>query len=62
MDEKLDALMMEYAKRFGEGFPSFQLLRSRTTEEGIEIVQRCLDEGKTAYDLGLLEDDPDVKY
>lgn len=60
--DQLDALMIEYARRFKEGFPSFQLLRGLTDDEAIETVQRCLDAGKTAYDLGLLTDGEDVEY
>ena len=60
--EELDNLLLEYARTFGEGFPTFQLFRSRTTEECIELIKRCLDEKKTAYDLGLVTDDEDTLY
>lgn len=62
MEEKLDKLLLQYAKTFGEGFPTFQLLRSRTTEEGIDLVQMCLDKGKDAYELGLVTLDEDTEY
>lgn len=55
-------LLLQYAKTFGEGFPTFQLLRSRTTEEGIDLVQMCLDKGKDAYELGLVTLDEDTEY
>lgn len=54
--------MEQYAKKFGDGFPMYQLGRGRTNEEIIEIIDRCLKAGKDAYDLGLVSDDDDIKY
>lgn len=54
--------MEQYAKAFGDGFPMYQLGRGRTDEEIIEIIDRCLKEGKDAYDLGLVSDDEDIEY
>lgn len=62
MDEELDRLMFEYNNRFNEGFPSFQLFRTRSDKECVEIIKRCLDEGKTAYEIGLVTDDQDLEY
>ena len=61
MDE-LDKLTFEYNVRFDEGFPMFQLYRNRSDEECKEIVRRCLKEGKTAYELGLVTDEEGVYY
>lgn len=58
LDEKLN----EYVERFGEGFPMYQLGRTRTDEEIISIIEQCLSDGKTAYDLGLVTDDEDTTY
>ena len=54
--------MEQYAKAFGDGFPMYQLGRGRTDKEIIEIIDRCLDAGKDAYDLGLVSDDDDIEY
>ena len=62
IDESLYPLFDEYLKRFGEGFPAFQLLRGRTVEEGAALIRQCLDAGKDAYELGLVTDDPEVEY
>lgn len=62
MDEKLDRLLFEYNVKFDEGFPTYQLFRGRTDEECAEIVQECLDKGKTAYDLGLVTDEDEIQY
>lgn len=59
---KIDALMIEYAKKFGDGFPSFQIARTISEEETIAIIQECLDKGKDAYELGFVTDNEDILY
>jgi hypothetical protein len=49
----MDRLLTKYADRFGENLPMF-FLRSKTEEEIIEIVRKCLDEGKP-FDVGDLD-------
>lgn len=55
-------LFEEYAKRFGDGFPMIPLGFGRSEKEVEAIIKRCLDEGKDAYELGLLEDNNEVIY
>lgn len=62
MIEKLDRLLVEYANKFGEGFPTYQIARMKTTAEVIGIIEECLNSGKDAYELGYVTDDLDVKY
>ena len=62
IEEKLDAKLAEYAKRFGDGFPMYQLGRGRSDEEIIDLVDKCLKAGKDAYEMGLVEDDEDLDY
>lgn len=50
---RLDDLFARYIDKFGDGFPSYQLLRGKTEEESCEIVQRCIDAERDAYELGL---------
>ena len=59
---KIDDYLRKYAETFGEGFPMYQLGRTRTDGEIIEIIERCLNEKKNAYDLGLVTDDLDIDY
>lgn len=54
--------MKKYAEMFGDGFPMFQIGRSRTDEEIIEIIKECIEKRKDAYELGYVTDDPDVLY
>lgn len=62
MDDQLEKLMFDYLKRFGDGFPSFQIMASRTDEETIEIIEECLKKGKDAYQLGYCTIDLEVSY
>lgn len=58
----LEAKMEQYEKAFGESFPTYPLMLTRTDEEIIDIIDQCLKAGKDVYELGILMDDPDVKY
>ena len=57
-EEKLNM----YEKTFGESFPTYPLMLSKTDEEMIEIIDRCLDAEQDVYEMGILKDDPDSKY
>ena len=59
---KIDDYLRKYAETFGEGFPMYQLGRTRTDGENIEIIEKCLNEKKNAYDIGLVTDDLDIDY
>lgn len=59
---EVDEYLKKYAQTFDEGFPMYQLGRTRSEKEIIEIIKRCLDEQKTAYDLGLVTDDLEIEY
>lgn len=54
--------MIEYAEKFGDGFPSFEIARGMSDEETEKIIQECLDKGKDAYELGYVQDDDDILY
>lgn len=62
MNEKLDRLLVEYAHKFGEGFPTYQIARLKTTEEVIAIIEDCLNSEKDAYELGYVTDDLNIMY
>ena len=62
MNDKLEQLLFEYLRRFGDGFPTFQLMAGRTEEETIAIVEECLEKGKDVYQLGYCTLDFEVKY
>lgn len=57
MEEKLKA----YEDMFEESFPTLDF--SYLSETGIEaIIDTCLKEKKDVYELGFIENDPNVKY
>lgn len=58
----LEELLMQYLDKFGEGFPMYQLGRNNTDAEVADMVKECLAQGKDAYEMGFVEDDPDVLY
>lgn len=60
--QAIDKKMIEYAKRFGNGFPSFQIMDSHNDEETIKIIDDCLEKGKDAYELGYVTDNEDTVY
>lgn len=60
--EEVMKKMDEYCERFGDGFPTIPLAWGRSDEEIIEIIDKCLEEGKDVYELGYVEDDLDIQY
>ena len=58
MDEKL----LEYAEKFGDGFPMIPLGWGRTDEEIIGIIDSCVKAGKDAYEMGYVVEDDDIDY
>lgn len=60
--EELDQALDTYVLKFGDGFPTYQYMRGRTTRETIDAINRCIAEGKDAYEMGLVTDDDDILY
>ena len=58
----MDKYLEMYVEKFEEGFPMYQLGRGRSDDEIIEIIKKCLEAGKTVYELGLLKEDDDDLY
>jgi hypothetical protein len=54
--------MIEYAKRFKNGFPSYQIMSSHDEGETIDIIKECLEKNKDAYQLGYVTDNEDTVY
>lgn len=60
MGESLDGWLERYFDTFGEGMPMYQVGRSRTEKELIEIIKDCIEHKKDAYDMGYVDDDDDM--
>lgn len=62
MSEKLEKLLFKYLQKFGDGFPTFQLMAGRTEKETIAIIEECLKKGEDVYQLGYCTIDLEVDY
>lgn len=60
-DEFMD-LMFKYRTMFGEGFPTYQVCRTRTDAECTAIILECLEKEKDAYELGYATTEEDIEY
>jgi len=56
MTKELRGALKAYRKKFGESFPTIPLAWTREDEEVIAMINRCIAEGKTVYELGILPD------
>ena len=59
---ELEKKMQAYAQVFDDGFPMVPLGWGRSDAEIIEIIDRCLKENKDVYELGYIENNPDIDY
>lgn len=58
----MDELLQAYVDEFGEGFPMYQIARTRSEAETMDVIKKCLKEKKDAYELGYCSDDMDIQY
>lgn len=56
-----EAKLNEYEKLFGD-FPTYPLMLTRTEEQAIEMINSCIKNGKDVYQMGYMEDNPDILY
>lgn len=54
--------MIEYNKMFGESFPTYPLMFTRSEEEIVAIIDKCLESRKDVYELGYLKDGQRINY
>lgn len=50
-----------YNKKFSDGFPTIPLLNNGD-EWCINVIKRCIEANKDVYEMGYLDDDPDILY
>lgn len=53
-----DALA-EYVERFNDGFPTMEV-SADTDDEIIEMIQKCINAGKNAYEMGFATHDDNL--
>ena len=56
LEEKLWDALKRYADCFGDRFPTIPLAWTREDKEVIAMIEHCIAEGKTVYELGILPD------
>jgi len=62
-DQELLKSLSQYEDVFGDSFPTIPLMRSRTEEEIIEIIEKCISEKKDVHEMGYLPPlDDDIQY
>ena len=54
-----DALA-EYVERFNDGFPTMEIPNS-SDDEIIEMIQKCINAGKNAYEMGFAKRDGNLR-
>ena len=57
-----EAKLNEYEKLFGDQFPTYPLMLTRTEEQVIEMIDTCINNGKDVYQMGYLEDNSNILY
>ncbi len=62
MSIELRDLMKKYGKVFGDGFPTIPLAWAYKDDELCDIIKKCLEEKKDAYELGYVTTDEGVIY
>lgn len=58
----LDEYLDKYYDKFGEALPMYQIARTRTDDEVIDVIKDCLKQGKDVYELDYCTLDEDVMY
>ena len=61
MNEKLNKALEDYAEKFNDGFPMFQM-SAESPNRIIEIIDDCIKNNKDVYDSGYLSLDDDTLY
>lgn len=51
----------EYNEKFPDGFPTIPLM-NRGEAWCINVIEQCIHAGKDVYEMGYIEDDPDIEY
>lgn len=59
---ELDKKFQLYEKTFGDSFPTYPLMLTRTDSELIDIIDQCVIAKQDVYALGFLKDDDSIEY
>lgn len=59
---EIDKAIELYEKTFHDPFPTIPVLRDKSKAEVVEIINKCISEGKDVYDMEYLSLDNDSIY
>lgn len=59
---EIDKAIELYEKTFDDSFPTIPVLTDKFKAEVVEIINKCISEGKDVYDMGYLSLDNDSIY
>lgn len=57
-----ESKLNEYKEAFGDQFPTYPLMLTRTEEQAIEMIDSCIKNKKDVYAMGYLKDDPNIQH
>lgn len=56
MSKELDSKMKAYFEKFGDSFPTYQVIGDESEESFIKMIDECLKKGKDVFEMGYAED------
>ena len=56
MSKALEIKMKAYFEKFGDSFPTYQVVGDETEETWIKMIDDCLKKGKDVYKMGYAVD------
>ena len=55
-------VLEKYRNHFGDNFPTIPLLDEMTEQEAAELIDICIRENKTVYQLKITQEDENILY
>ena len=62
MKKEVEEAAKLYDETFEDAFPTMPFLRDMPDDEVIEMINKCVAEGKDVYEMGYLSLDPNIVY
>lgn len=62
MTNRLLEYLEKYTVHFNEGFPTYQLARTKDEDDVVKMIQNCLKADKTVYEMGYLDEESENIY
>lgn len=62
MKKEVEEAIKLYDETFEDAFPTIPLLMDIPDDEVIEMINKCVVEGRDVYEMGYLSLDPNIVY